>query len=91
MTKYTTLDIHQAIDLVKAGCKDVRIEIYHHSYSFELPQKLKMSIEDFFNAQYRINTQALEEFNKCTFCDGTGEDEWNDRLCPECRGTGEVK
>ena len=25
----------------------------------------------------------------CSFCDGSGEDEWNERICPECRGTGE--
>jgi len=63
MTKYTTLNIHQAIDLVKAGCEDVELMCIHIGTTDINWVKIDKDLAHLIYNKYRINTQALEEFN----------------------------
>jgi len=86
---YTDLDIHQAIDLVKAGCEDVWCK--NESDAWYIQQKVwQFRIEEL----YRIKTSKLKEWNdnkKCPKCtDGKVKNSMGYLLldCPKCNGTG---
>ena len=65
MTKYTTLDIHQAIDLVKAGCEDVEYKNQFNVWMLIIDESFVQNADFkwWIEREYHINTQALEEFN----------------------------
>lgn len=77
--KYTDLDIHQAIDLVKAGCKWVFV-VSEQDYV------MHDQMAWFINEQYRIETDKLEAFYDCPKCH-QGELDFG-LYCDNCKGKG---
>ena len=62
-TEYTELDIKQAIDLVKEGCKDVDRIIYENLKISDITRPLLFSSAFFIDSKYKIKTSKLNEWN----------------------------
>jgi len=92
-TKYTDLDIHQAIDLVKSGCPDVQRLFTKTKIRDDKEMIIDKDCPFFINAKYRIETSKLKEWNDrflCPNCKGQGYHRFTLLDCPDCNGTGKT-
>lgn len=80
MIEYTDLDIHQAIDLVEAGCEDVQYNCSVCYYNLKRSSS-ENTFKNWIDTKYRIETSKLKEWN-----DKKDTHNWNDftGYCYKC-------